>query len=37
MVHVKSAVMRIFGPEVEKVAGADKFDALHTVKVCRGA
>jgi len=35
-VHVKKAVM-IFGPEVEKVAGAGKFVALHTVKVRRGA
>jgi hypothetical protein len=29
--------MRIFGTEVEKVSGAGKFVALHTVKVCRGA
>jgi len=36
MMHVKSAVM-IFGPEVEKVAGAGKFVALHTGKVRRGA
>jgi len=28
--------MRIFGKEVEKVAGAGNFVALHTMKVCRG-
>jgi hypothetical protein len=37
MVHVKLAVMRIFGPEVEEVAGAGKLVALHTAKVRKEA